>query len=73
MVPQSSQKEDLVYWHNTERYFSAKTLKLHFKGQQTYMSTSFAIAGKESLVTTLLYYKLSFTSYPRKVNFALVT
>jgi len=28
-------------------------------GQQTFTSTSFAFAGKQSLVTALLYYKLS--------------
>jgi len=55
MVPLSFQKER-IHRNNTER-FSANIL--HFKAQQTYTTTDFAIARKQSLVTTLLYYKLS--------------
>jgi len=59
MVPQFSQKEELAYRHNTERWlkFGVKAQTLHFKAQQTYTSTSFAFAGKQSLVTTLLWHK----------------
>jgi len=47
----------------TERYFDIEALTLHFKGQQTFTSTSFAFARKQSLVTALLYYKLSLHSF----------
>jgi len=36
-----------------------KALTLPFKGQQMYTLTNFAIAGNQSFVTTLLYYKLN--------------
>jgi len=64
MLPQSSQKiaRLLAERYLTERYFGVKALTLQFKGQQTYTSTSFAFAGKQSLVTALLYYKLSLHS-----------
>ena len=55
-----AKKEDRVYRRNTERWlkFGVKALTLHFnKVQQTYTSTSFAIAGKQYLATTLFYYK----------------
>jgi len=42
-----------------ERCFDVETLTLHFKGQQTFTSTSFAFARKQSVVTALHYYKLS--------------
>jgi len=59
MVPESSQKEERVCQHNTERLkFGTKVLTLHFKAQQMHMTTSFKITGKQPLVTTLLYYKL---------------
>jgi len=45
-----------------ERDFDAEALTLHFKGQQTFTSTNFAFARKQSLVTALLYYKLSLHS-----------
>jgi len=45
-----------------ERYFDVEALTLHFKGQQTFTSTDFAFARKQSLVTALLYYKLSLHS-----------
>jgi len=59
MAPQSSQKEELVYWHNTICYYGVKALTLHFEGQQSYTSTSFTFAGKQLHVTALLYFKLS--------------
>jgi len=36
-----------------ERYFDVEALTLHFKGQQTVTTTSFAFARKQSLVTVL--------------------
>jgi len=45
-----------------ERYFDVEALILHFKGQQTFTSISFAFVRKQSLVTALLYYKLSLDS-----------
>ena len=57
MVHQSSQRRRASLW--AKRYFGVKALTLHFKGQQTYMSTSFVITDKQSLVATLLYYKQS--------------
>jgi len=39
-----------------ESCFGVKALTLHYKGQQRHTSTNFAIAGKQLLVTTLLYY-----------------
>jgi len=57
-VPQSSQKKR---WLWAERYFDVEVLTLHFKGQQTF-TTSFAFARKQSLVTALVYYKLSLHS-----------
>jgi len=45
-------KKEVVYGPNV-------TLML---GQQTFTSTSFAFARKQSLVTALLYYKLNFLS-----------
>jgi len=68
MLPQSSQKEEQVYRHNTDRYlkFGAKTPTLHFEAQRMYTTTSSAIADRQSLVTALLYYKLSLHLNPVK-------
>jgi len=59
-------KTRVILW--AEHYFCVKALTLHFKAQQTYMSTTFAFTGKQSLVTAQLYFYYKLSLHPIHVK-----